>query len=379
MPKKILIVDDDLDGLKLISLMLQRHGYEVITANAGNQAIVIANNELPDLVILDVMMPDMNGYEVCRRLRANPTTQPIPIIMFTAKTMIDDKVAGFEAGADDYLTKPTHPAELASRVKAVLQRSNSQKVKTIDRGMTIGVLGVKGGIGTTTTVFNLGAAFKHLGENPIVADFQMGQGGLGLMMGLNRSTGMTNTLKRPVEEITNALLGQEIITHKSGLRALLCANKPKEHTMPFPLEAQARVIQGIRAIGRPSIFDLGSGYSRTISHIHTKLDRLILLIEPTSIALWMATELLQEMSDAVRPRISVVVFNRNFNNLNLPWHKIEQTLSYEIRAIISAAPELAFQAAESGSAMVNLQPNAVISDQFIKLAEYLNTVSQMAN
>src|SRR3990172_4688022 len=126
MSERILIVDDDNDSLKLIGLMLQRHGYEVIAANAGNQGIAKATSESPDLIILDVMMPDMNGYEVCRRLRANPATQSIPIIMFTAKTLIDDKVAGFEAGADDYLTKPTHPAELASRVKTILQRSTTQ-------------------------------------------------------------------------------------------------------------------------------------------------------------------------------------------------------------------------------------------------------------
>ncbi|MBC8171064.1 MAG: response regulator, partial [Anaerolineae bacterium] len=111
MSEKILVVDDDIDSLKLIGLMLQRQGYEVIAANTGGQALARVHNDHPDLIILDVMMPDMNGYEVCKRLRTNPDTQSIPIIMFTAKTLIDDKVAGFEAGADDYLTKPTHPAE----------------------------------------------------------------------------------------------------------------------------------------------------------------------------------------------------------------------------------------------------------------------------
>ncbi len=110
MADKILIVDDDIDSLKLIGLMLQRHGYEVVAANAGNQALTKAASEKPSLIILDVMMPDMDGYEVCRRLRLNEETRAIPIIMFTAKTLIDDKVQGFEACADDYLTKPTHPA-----------------------------------------------------------------------------------------------------------------------------------------------------------------------------------------------------------------------------------------------------------------------------
>jgi Response regulators consisting of a CheY-like receiver domain and a winged-helix DNA-binding domain len=111
MSEKILVVDDDVESLKLISLMLKRQGYDVAIANSGVQALSKALAEMPNLIILDIMMMDMDGYEVCRRLRANPETRPIPIIMFTAKTLIDDKVAGFEAGADDYLTKPTHPAE----------------------------------------------------------------------------------------------------------------------------------------------------------------------------------------------------------------------------------------------------------------------------
>lgn len=97
MADRILIVDDDLDSLKLIGLMLQRQGYDIIVANSGQQALGKAQADDPSLIILDIMMPDMDGYEVCRQLRKNPLTEPIPIIMFTAKSMVDDKVAGFEA------------------------------------------------------------------------------------------------------------------------------------------------------------------------------------------------------------------------------------------------------------------------------------------
>src|SRR5260370_5126814 len=109
MGEKILIVDDDIDSLKLIGLMLQRQGYEIAAASAGGQAVTKAAQEHPDLIILDVMMPDMDGFEVCRRLRADPNTVGIPIIMFTARTLVDDKMTGFETGADDYLLKPTPP------------------------------------------------------------------------------------------------------------------------------------------------------------------------------------------------------------------------------------------------------------------------------
>jgi DNA-binding response OmpR family regulator len=109
MAEKILIVDDDLDTLRLVGLMLQRQGYEIVAANSGEQAVTMAQGENPELILLDVMMPDMDGVEVTRRLRAEPSTRDIPIIMFTAKTQVEDKILGFEAGADDYLTKPTQP------------------------------------------------------------------------------------------------------------------------------------------------------------------------------------------------------------------------------------------------------------------------------
>src|SRR5215475_13040919 len=179
MPDKILIVDDDIDSLKLIGLMLQRHGYEVVAANAGNQAITKASSEHPNLIILDVMMPDMDGYEVCRRLRANPETKSIPIIMFTAKTLVDDKVTGFEAGADDYLTKPTHPAELASRVKAVLARSQAQRRTANDSGLLIGFIGAKGGVGKTSLAVNTAAVLGQK-EPTILGDIRLGQGSMGL-------------------------------------------------------------------------------------------------------------------------------------------------------------------------------------------------------
>src|SRR4030042_4271034 len=109
MPEKILVVDDDVDTLRLVGLMLERQGYEIVAANSGQQALALVLTERPDLILLDLMMPDIDGVEVCRRLRASPETKDILIIMFTAKSQTDDKVEGFDAGADDYLTKPTQP------------------------------------------------------------------------------------------------------------------------------------------------------------------------------------------------------------------------------------------------------------------------------
>lgn len=156
MAEAILVVDDDLQTVKLISLVLQRKGYRVIPATSAVQALAKAETEQPDLIISDVMMPDMDGFEMCRRLRSNPRTSAIPILMFTAKTAVADKIAGFQAGADDYLTKPVHPAELLSRVEALLQRAARLKAEATARAQaaTLGFLGVKGGVGTSTVALN---------------------------------------------------------------------------------------------------------------------------------------------------------------------------------------------------------------------------------
>src|SRR5690606_24677852 len=102
MAEKVLIVDDDVQTLRLVGLMLERQGYKILAANNGKQALQMARAEQPDVIILDVMMPDIDGYEVTRRLRKEPETTNIPILMFTARTQVDDKVSGFESGVDDY-------------------------------------------------------------------------------------------------------------------------------------------------------------------------------------------------------------------------------------------------------------------------------------
>lgn len=372
MSDKILIVDDDIDSLKLIGLMLQRHGYEVMAANAGNQALTKALNDHPDLIILDVMMPDMDGYEVCRRLRANPDTRAIPIIMFTAKTLVDDKVAGFEAGADDYLTKPTHPAELASRVKAMLARSATQRHQEPTKGLAIGFVGAKGGVGTTTLALNVAAALTLVGENPIVADFRLGSGSLGLSIGFGHSHGMANVLSKPASEVRASLIDGEMVVHQSGLRALLSSARTKEAQLNYSIETALAVVRNLKTMGHPAVFDLGSGLDQTTSRLQREMDQIILVVEPNSVALAMAREALHELDANGTRRTNVVVVNRSASNVQTPWHEIEQALGQEIRAIISAAHDQLFQATKAAVPLVIYQPNAVVSSQIMKLSEDLN-------
>jgi two-component system phosphate regulon response regulator PhoB len=122
MSNKILVVDDEPDALELIEFNLKAAGFEVVTAMDGESALKKARALSPALIILDVMLPEMDGLEVCKTLRRDPATLPIPIIMLTAKAAEIDRVLGLELGADDYVTKPFSPRELVLRVKGLLRR-----------------------------------------------------------------------------------------------------------------------------------------------------------------------------------------------------------------------------------------------------------------
>ena len=134
MANKILVVDDDLNICELLKLYLENDGYVVYTANDGKQAVDMFKNKTPDLVLLDIMLPKMDGWQVCREIRK---TSSVPIIMLTAKGETFDKVLGLELGADDYVVKPFDTKEVMARVKAVLRRTKGDSEATEDKKKTV--------------------------------------------------------------------------------------------------------------------------------------------------------------------------------------------------------------------------------------------------
>ena len=140
MNDKILIVEDEKDIRDLIIYALQAKGYETISTDDGEKALKMLKENKPDLVILDWMLPSVSGLEICRNIRRDKNIKNIPIIMLTAKITEDDKILGLDSGADDYITKPFSTAELTSRVKAILrrtERNNSKKLKYADIEMDL--------------------------------------------------------------------------------------------------------------------------------------------------------------------------------------------------------------------------------------------------
>lgn len=131
----VLVVDDETDILELVAFNLERQQFNVLTADNGISAVQIAKEKLPDLIILDLMLPGIDGFSVYKELRGDPRTSGIPVLMLTAKGEVNDRIAGLELGADDYVTKPFSPKELMLRVRALLKRT--RKV-TVDASLRSG-------------------------------------------------------------------------------------------------------------------------------------------------------------------------------------------------------------------------------------------------
>lgn len=377
MAEKILIVDDDLDTLRLVGLMLQKQGYEIVAANNGEQGLAKANEEKPSLILLDVMMPGMDGYEVSRRLRQNPDTAQIPILMFTAKSQLDDKVTGFEAGADDYLTKPTHPTELHAHVKALLARASNNAVTgalATKKAYIIGVVSARGGLGVSTVALNLASYLQGIEDgDSIVVEMQPGLGTIGLDLGFEEYDEFSALLKSPPDSLTGEKVREALNKHKSGLRLLLASEQPSDTPLIDSVPQYKAVFQQLAAIPRFLIMDFGAGLPHITQKLLPRCDHVIVVTEGVRNTIRHSKLLLKDLEELGidESKLSIVMNNRVRSEQLLSLSEVEKGLDSRISVTFTPAPELHSQAARTKTIGVLAQAESISKQQFKKLAEII--------
>ncbi len=373
MSGRILVIDDDLDSLKLISLLLQRQGYEVVAASGGSEGLQMARTEVPDLILLDIMMPNMDGYEVCRQLRGDQQLAHVPVIMFTAKTRVDDKVAGFEAGADDYLTKPTHPAELASRIRSLLSRTRAAQLVDAEQelGKVVAILGIKGGTGATTLAVNLGAVLNESDRSVILADLHAGMGTVGLNLGYPEEDGVSRLLRLPLAELDQESLGGIVTTHPSGLRLVLSGYYRSDVTGPLSAAHLERIITLLPLMADLILLDLGNRVSTHSRQALVQADLVILCLSPQRTSIGMARTLLSHLAHigVDSDRLGVAVIQTSPALPAVSAAQVEAELQVPVLGSIGPVPQLALVAIEQAKPMVWLEPHSSAAGQFRELAE----------
>jgi len=361
--------------------MLQRQGYQISAATNGQQGLEKAFEEDPDLILLDVMMPDMDGYEVTRRLRQNPATAETPILMFTAKSQLDDKVIGFEVGANDYLTKPTHPSELQARVKTLLARVGDKKEKDVTtgggdgRGYVIGVLGARGGLGITTLTANLAAGLLNKTKNEvIIAELLPGQGALALEMGLAPSMGLVDLLGlAKVTELTREKIRESLTYHGSGLKLLLSSDRPRDMQLVNQIANYETLTKGLAGLARFVVLDLGVGIQPFAPKVIPHCDEVLILLEGVPNTIIHTKALIEDIvSFGINKRsINVVLNNRIRSDTQLPSSQVQTKLDHEIIATLTPAPELFVQATRMQTPAILCPPESLTARQVHKLVDFI--------
>lgn len=378
MPEKILIVDDDVETLRLVGLMLQRQGYEIVSASNGAQALSVAQREYPDLVVLDVMMPDMDGYQVTNALRQMPSTSMTPILMFTAKSQVDDKVAGYDAGVDDYLTKPVHPAELVAHIKALLTRSRGRTVQQQPelKGHMVGVLACRGGLGVSSCVINLAASYSKAYKTPVYAvEMRPGQGTWALELGFNNQDGLSALIQRQANEITPSLVESSFLNTSFGVKVLLA---PSEVTNLDFCTLSTKLLAIVKALSHLQgvvLLDIGTNFIPGFESICQNLDEMIILTEPQLVTVRRTKNFIHELNSAnlmAGKSIDLVVYNRVRADVQMNSMQVTEELEgMPVSLLIPPAPEMANQASQRHMPMIHLQNDSLVSQQFSRLAEII--------
>jgi len=376
MADKILIVDDDPDTIKFINIMLSRLGYTVVSATSGMEALEKVQVEHPDLIVLDVMMPGMDGYEVSRNLRRNPKTATTPILMFTAKTTIEDKLAGYDAGVNLYLTKPIHPIDLQANIRNLL----AQKFTKVDvaggKGYVVGILSATGGAGVSTVALNLAITYaKKYNVKVIAAELKPGQGSWALDLNLSEPVGLPNLLSKELVDITMEAVSNELIQTNFGIKILSASNKTENVEYAASIAQLELVLDHLSNLAPIVILDIGTSFHPGFNAILNKCNELIMVVEPQPVPIkrskLLASDLHLKGFGSVKT-MSTVLVNRTRSDIVLNISQVEQILGYPAVMGFPPVVEQAYRASERAVPLTAVQPDGIIAMQFNTLASQIN-------
>lgn len=365
--QRILVIDDDEMILRMVAYVFHKSGYQVYTAANGQEGLAKIQTAKPDLIILDVMMPDMSGLEVCQHVRSHPSTASLPILMLSAKGEVDDKVSGFEAGADDYVAKPVAPKELLARARALLARA---KRAPAPLARTIGVVGVKGGVGVTTVAVNVATTLASQGLPVILAELRPHRGTAAHNLKMSPTQDLAALMAMEPDKIRHTDITRRLVSHSSGLRLLASPQRPTGH----PLTA-AHVNVILDALAQESAFlilDLPAVSGEASRLALERADQILLLTEPELLSVACARADIETLKEwGVLDRTGLVVVARTRSNMPITPAEVEEQLGLKLLAALPPAPELFQVVAAAGHPIVLARPQEIASVRLMKLAGVL--------
>lgn len=375
MAEKILIVDDDPETVKFLKLVLERQGYLILEAANGMQALKTAHSERPDLIVLDVMMPGMDGFEVARSLRNHPDTASIPILMFTAKTQMQDKLAGYESGVDIYLTKPVHPVELQANIKALLLQRKSASEAHEKKGYVLGVLSAKGGQGVSTIALNLAITYHQKQNCKVIAcELRPGYGSWAQELDLNVPNGLINLLRLSPQDITASVVEGEFVQTKFGIHLLLSSNNSEDVELSTAVAQLNAILHQLPQLAPLVILDIGTNFLPGYEVVINACDEILVITETQPPAVkrthLLANELRSKSFGSAKP-MNIIIVNRTRADMSLSMTQVENIIGQSVALGFPPVGELAFRSSEMSVPLVLVQSEGIINQQFVILTDQI--------
>lgn len=230
---RILVIDDEPMYFKMVDHALKSQRYEVDYSKNGMEGLRMVSQTMPDVVIIDVRLPDLSGYEVAQRLRRDPRYGIIPIMFLTSQGDLSDKLKAFEVGADDYIVKPFQPEELVARINLLVRRSEALRAarqaegEPKERASVIAVHSLRGGVGTSSIAVNLAMAFQRLWERPtLLIDAVLNAGQVALMLNVSPVHTWDDFTGLHVSEMDDAMINSIVGKHSNGLQYIAAPTYP---------------------------------------------------------------------------------------------------------------------------------------------------------
>jgi DNA-binding response OmpR family regulator len=381
MTARILVADDDASLQRLIFHTLKLEGYEVISAHDGKEALEIANRDHPDLIILDIMMPHINGIDVCRILREQPSTATLPIILLSGLTEVQEKVLGLKAGADEYITKPIDLRELAARVDALLKRNRLLRASAVRKaGKIITFLGAKGGVGVTTVALNAAALLAGRKKTVIVAEIRPDNGTCAAQLNVTPTRNLAELLGFEAPAITEAIVAGSLYSTNFGVRVLF-GPQTVDQFQPLEPARVAAVLDRLAHLADYVVVDLPAMMTLAHEVVVKNSRQIFLLVEPELSAVASAAVRLAQLEawDVAGSVIHPMIVNRQGTML-ISLREIERRLGKAIEGVAPPATEVLGVAVQYGMPIVLYQPEHVMAanleDMLTRLIEKPSTLPQ---
>lgn len=377
--KRLLIVDDEKIYQMMVYHAVKSMGFEIEVLGDGAAALEAAQANPPDLIISDVMMPKMNGYEFVRRLRRNPRFANTPIMILTAQAELSDKLEAFEAGADDFMTKPFEPAELLARLSVLVRRAETLSfvveqsgIQPVSRARVIAVHSLRGGVGCSSVAANLGVALARLTNLPtLVIDLVLTAGQIALMLNAPLRRTWADIARIDPAELDWEALQSIIGKHDSGVHLIAAPTFPTEAEL-ITDELFAQAFRLLRSKYDFIVVDLPHDFGGYTIEVLDAADRILGLMAPELASIRAAAAALDTYRKLDYPAAKIkMVINYTFEQNALRRKNIEAALKQTVDGALPFSPGLLVDAINQGKPVIYGRPDEKISEALTALARTL--------